>query len=59
MSVGKNIKRLRLLKGMKQKELGDKLGVSDKTVHKSMYVCQNCGYNWQSTKKEQKKFATA
>ena len=30
-----------------------------KTVHKSMYVCQNCGYNWQSTKKEQKKFATA
>jgi len=30
-----------------------------KTVHKSMFVCQNCGYNWQSTKREQKKIATA
>lgn len=30
-----------------------------KTIHKSMFVCQSCGYNWQSTKKQQKKIATA
>ena len=32
MSVGKNIKRLRLLKDLTQKQLGEKIGIGDKAI---------------------------
>jgi predicted nucleic-acid-binding Zn-ribbon protein len=30
-----------------------------KTIHKSMWVCQNCGYSWVSTKRQKNKVASA